>query len=105
MTAGETHTWSTNSHLPYYAEVDGFLMSLPDGFALSPDIMGPYPAHAAIREARQVVFLQRYGIYTVLRHSTVRAVLTNWQAFASGSGFSLTGFTQKPPWCLPSQIL
>ena len=36
MTAGETHTWSTNSHLPCYAEVDGFLMSLPDGFTLSP---------------------------------------------------------------------
>jgi len=40
MTAGETHTWSTNSHLPYYAEVDGFLMSLPDGFTLSPDMSG-----------------------------------------------------------------
>ena len=43
MTAGETHTWSINSHLPYYAEVDGFLMSLPDGFTLSPDTYGDLP--------------------------------------------------------------
>jgi len=42
MTAGETHTWSTNSHLPCYAEVDGFLMSLPDGFTLSPDNVMPH---------------------------------------------------------------
>ena len=48
MTAGETHTWSTNSHLPYYAEVDGFLMSLPDGFTLSPDSGRVVPVMATL---------------------------------------------------------
>jgi len=37
MTAEGTLTWSTKSPLSCYAEMAGFLVSLPDGFTLSPD--------------------------------------------------------------------
>lgn len=65
----------------------------------------PYPHHADLREAGPVVWLERYGIWTMARHEEVRASLTDWQTFCSSAGVGLSDFRKEPPWRPPSLIL
>jgi 4-methoxybenzoate monooxygenase (O-demethylating) len=52
----------------------------------------PLPLHAALRDAGQVVFLQRYGVYAMARYEQVHAALRDWQSFQSGAGVGLSNF-------------
>jgi len=65
----------------------------------------PYPYHEQLREAGPVVWLERYGIWTMARHEQVRDALTDWQTYCSSAGVGLGDFRKEPPWRPPSIIL
>jgi hypothetical protein len=65
----------------------------------------PYPYHEELREAGPVVWLERYGIWTMARHEQVRDALTDWQTYCSSAGVGLSDFRKEPPWRPPSIIL
>src|SRR5450432_2440895 len=65
----------------------------------------PYPNHEALREAGPVVWLEKYGIWTMARHQEVRDALTDWQTYCSSAGVGLSDFRKEPPWRPPSIIL
>jgi cytochrome P450 len=65
----------------------------------------PYPHHEELREAGPVVWLERYGIWTMARHEQVRDALTDWQTYCSSAGVGLSDFRKEPPWRPPSIIL
>jgi 4-methoxybenzoate monooxygenase (O-demethylating) len=65
----------------------------------------PYPHHQELREAGPVVWLERYGIWTMARHEQVRDALTDWQTYCSSAGVGLSDFRKEPPWRPPSIIL
>jgi 4-methoxybenzoate monooxygenase (O-demethylating) len=65
----------------------------------------PYPYHQELREAGPVVWLERYGIWTMARHEQVRDALTDWQTYCSSAGVGLSDFRKEPPWRPPSIIL
>ena len=65
----------------------------------------PYPYHEQLREAGPVVWLERYGIWTMARHEQVRDALTDWQTYCSSAGVGLSDFRKEPPWRPPSIIL
>jgi 4-methoxybenzoate monooxygenase (O-demethylating) len=65
----------------------------------------PYPHHQALREAGPVVWLEKYGIWTMARHQEVRDALTDWQTYCSSAGVGLSDFRKEPPWRPPSIIL
>jgi 4-methoxybenzoate monooxygenase (O-demethylating) len=65
----------------------------------------PYPHHEALREGGPVVWLERYGIWTMARHEQVRDALTDWQTYCSSAGVGLSDFRKEPPWRPPSIIL
>jgi hypothetical protein len=65
----------------------------------------PYPHHQSLREAGPVVWLERYGIWTMARHQEVRDALTDYQTYCSSAGVGLSDFRKEPPWRPPSIIL
>src|SRR6201995_2329255 len=65
----------------------------------------PYPYHQALREAGPVVWLERYGIWTMARHEQVRDALTDYATYCSSAGVGLSDFRKEPPWRPPSIIL
>lgn len=65
----------------------------------------PYPAHAAMRDAGQVVRLPRYDIYAVARYDEVRGLLTDWRSYTSARGVGISDFAREKPWRLPSLLL
>src|SRR5471030_1957301 len=65
----------------------------------------PYPNHEALREAGPVVWLEKYGIWTMARHRQVRDALTDWQTYCSSAGVGLSDFRKETPWRPPSIIL
>ena len=68
-------------------------------------LSNPYPDHEALREAGPVVWLDKYGIWTMARHEQVRDALTDWQTYCSSAGVGLSDFRKEPPWRPPSIIL
>src|ERR1700719_4473021 len=65
----------------------------------------PYPHHEVLREAGPVVWLEKYGIWTMARHQEVRDALTDWQTYCSSAGVGLSDFREEPPSRPPSIIL
>ncbi len=65
----------------------------------------PFPNHARLRDAGPVVWLKRYGVFAVGRHTEVRAVLQDWETFSSAAGVGLADFRREKPWRLPSLVL
>lgn len=65
----------------------------------------PFVQHALIREAGPVVWLERYGVWAVGRHSDVFAVLMDWESFISSAGVGITDFRVQTPPRPPSIIL
>jgi cytochrome P450 len=53
----------------------------------SPDVLeDPYPVYKELRDAGPVVYMKRYGVYSVNRYSDVRDVLADWRTFSSARG-------------------
>jgi cytochrome P450 len=65
----------------------------------------PYPSHHALREAGPVVWLERYGIWTVARYAEVHATLNDWQTVCSSRGVGMSDFAKETPWRPPSLVL
>jgi cytochrome P450 len=79
-------------------------VSTIDPYSLS-FLNDPYPHHETLREAGPVVWLEKYGIWTMARHEQVRDSLTDWQTYCSSAGVGLSDFRKEPPWRPPSIIL
>jgi len=65
----------------------------------------PWPHHARLRDAGPVVFLERYGVWSMARHDHVASTLHDWQTFSSAAGAGMANFKREPPWRKPSIIL
>lgn len=65
----------------------------------------PLPFQERLREAGEVVLLERYGVYAMGRYDTVRSALLDWQGFESSAGVGITDFRTEPPWRPPSLLL
>lgn len=68
-------------------------------------IIDPYPFHRQMRDAGPVVWLERYGIWSVSRYAQVKAVLHDPSTFCSGLGVGLSNFKDDEPWRPPSLLL
>lgn len=65
----------------------------------------PHAFHARLRDAGEVVLLEKYGVYAMGRYETVHAALTNWQGFISSAGVGVSNFRREKPWRPPSLLL
>lgn len=65
----------------------------------------PDPIHEQLRDAGPVVYLERYGIWSMARFAEVQAALRDHQTFCSGAGAGLSDFTKEEPWRPPSLLL
>jgi 4-methoxybenzoate monooxygenase (O-demethylating) len=65
----------------------------------------PDPVHQRLRDAAPVVYLERYGIWSMARFAEVQAALRDHQTFCSGAGAGLSDFTKEEPWRPPSLLL
>ncbi|MGI9414627.1 MAG: cytochrome P450, partial [Hyphomicrobiales bacterium] len=65
----------------------------------------PYPFHEELRELGPVVYLERYGIWSMARHADVHAALTDWETFISSAGVGLDDFRKVTPWRPKSIVL
>src|SRR3954463_9500409 len=65
----------------------------------------PYPAHARMRDAGQLVYLDKWSVYGVARYAEVHAVLNDPVTFCSSRGVGLSDFAKEKPWRPQSIIL
>ena len=83
--------------------------SLPRTLPLDPFsaefLADPYLAHAQMRDAGPVVWLEKYSIWAMARHAEVHAAFNDWQTFCSARGVGLSDFAKETPWRPPSIIL
>ncbi len=68
-------------------------------------LSGPYPFHAALRDAGPVVWLPRYAVFALARHAEVRASLVDAERFCSSAGLGLSNFHAEAPWRPLSPLL
>jgi cytochrome P450 len=68
-------------------------------------ILHPYPYHAQLRDAGQLVFLEKWNVFATGRYAEVRAVLEDPATFCSGGGVGLANFHKEKPWRPPSMLL
>lgn len=68
-------------------------------------LANPYPFYEAFRETGPVVWLEEYSIWAVARYAEVRAVLSDWQTFASGYGVGLVNVKEGKAWRPPAITL
>jgi 4-methoxybenzoate monooxygenase (O-demethylating) len=68
-------------------------------------LRAPDPVHRQLRDAGPVVYLERYGIWSMARFAEVQAALRDHQTFCSGAGAGLSDFTKEEPWRPPSLLL
>jgi 4-methoxybenzoate monooxygenase (O-demethylating) len=65
----------------------------------------PYPGHAALREAGNVVWLSQYRIAASARYQEVRGALSDYRTFSSARGVGMADFERHGRFRLPSLIL
>jgi cytochrome P450 len=65
----------------------------------------PYEMHEVLREAGPVVFIPKYDLHVVARHTQVQSVLTNWESFISSAGVGLANFKHEAPFRPKSLLL
>jgi len=68
-------------------------------------LRAPEPFHEQLRETGPVVYLNRYGVWSMARFAEVQAALRDHQAFCSKAGAGLSDFTKEKPWRPPSLLL
>ena len=82
----------------------GVPVSALDPFSLD-FLRDPHPAHAALRDAGPVVWLEAYGVYASARHAEVREILNDPATYCSSRGVGLSDFACETPWRPPSLVL
>jgi hypothetical protein len=65
----------------------------------------PEPIQARLREAGEVLWLEKYDCYAVTRQAQVRAVTLDWENFSSASGTGIRNYTKQKPWRPPAIVL
>lgn len=65
----------------------------------------PYDAHAQLREAGPVAWLDRYQVWAVARHDEVAQVFADHETFISSAGVGISDFRKDKPWRAPSLLL
>ena len=65
----------------------------------------PYPFLAQLRDAGPVVWLSKYGIYAMARHTHVQAALKDFEAFPSGAGAGIQDLRKGKAWRPRSIVL
>ncbi|WP_339950505.1 cytochrome P450 [uncultured Albimonas sp.] len=65
----------------------------------------PCETWKALREAGDVVWLPKYGVYCMGRHVTVRPMLKDWEAFSSTGGSGLGDIRKPDAWRPGSPIV
>lgn len=65
----------------------------------------PYPHYETLRELGPVVYLKRYDVWGLSRHTDIDAVLRDPVTFCSSAGIGLSNFKTETPWRKPSLIL
>ena len=68
-------------------------------------LVDPHRFYERVRAAGPVVFLKRYGVWAMGRHSEVAHVLGDWETFSSAAGVGLADFRTEMPWRPPSLLL
>ncbi len=68
-------------------------------------LLNPYPGHAQMREAGDIVWIPKYGIYAAARHEPVKAVFADHTTFISSAGVGLSNFHKETPFRPKSIIL
>jgi 4-methoxybenzoate monooxygenase (O-demethylating) len=68
-------------------------------------LVDPYALYQRLRDAGPVVYLQRYDVWAMARHTEVAHALGDWEAFSSAAGVGLADFRKEPPWRPPSLLL
>lgn len=85
-------------------EIEQRIVSDLDPF--SPEFRAdPYTPYAQLRELGPMVWLEKYGIWTVARYKEVREVLMDWQRFSNAGGGGIKNYFIEKPWRRPSLIL
>lgn len=62
-------------------------------------------AHDELREAGEVVYLEKYGVYATGRFDIVKQLFQEWQTFESSSGIGLVNIKTSPEPIEPSGII
>lgn len=65
----------------------------------------PIPVDRAIREAGDIVWLPKYGVWATGRDPVIREVFEDWERFSSAFGTGMTNVVREEPWRKPSVIL
>jgi cytochrome P450 len=65
----------------------------------------PYPFQALLRDTAPIVWLEKYGIYAVGRHASVRAVISDWKSFRSAGGVGIQDIRKPGKFRIPSAIV
>lgn len=65
----------------------------------------PYVMHRQVREAGPVVYIPKYDLLVVGRHTEVQAVLSNWETYISSAGVGLANFRHEKPFRPKSLLL
>lgn len=68
-------------------------------------ILEPWPFHAQLRDAGEVVWLEKWQVYAVGRYKEVKAILEDPATFCSGAGVGIANFHKEKPWRPPSMVL
>jgi 4-methoxybenzoate monooxygenase (O-demethylating) len=68
-------------------------------------LVDPYGFYQRVRDAGPVVFLERYGVWGMGRHTGVAHALGDWETFSSAAGVGLADFRKETPWRPPSLLL
>jgi cytochrome P450 len=69
------------------------------------NLVDPYQMHEQLRESGAVVYLERYRVWAMARHTEVYAALTDHETFCSSRGAGLSDFHKEKPWRPPSLLL
>jgi cytochrome P450 len=65
----------------------------------------PFPFLAELRELAPVVYLRRYGVWSVARHQEVEEVLRDYDTFTSAAGAGIDNLLTGDAWREPSILL
>lgn len=68
-------------------------------------LSNPLEVDRAIREAGDIVWLKKYGIWATGRYDIVDAIFRDYETFESSSGTGLTNIKKETNWRKPSLIL
>jgi cytochrome P450 len=82
----------------------GVVASVVDPFD-DANLDDPYAMYHELREAGEVVYLERYDVYAMARFDDVRTALRDHETYCSSRGVGLSDFATEKPWRAPSLIL